>query len=70
MSRINVETLVNKYSILLDSSSELLPKNTKEGLSSINLETLVNKYSSLLDSSSELLPQNTKKGWVVLILRP
>ena len=31
MSSINVETLVNKYSILLDSSSELLPQNTKKG---------------------------------------
>ena len=66
----DLETLVNKYSILLDSSSELLPQNTKEGVSSINVETLVNKYSILLVSSSELLPQTQKKGWVELMLRP
>ena len=29
----DLETLVTKYSILLDSSSELLPQNTKEGVS-------------------------------------
>ncbi|WAQ99882.1 MHCKB-like protein [Mya arenaria] len=31
MKPLDMETLVNKYSILLDSDSELLPQNTKDG---------------------------------------
>lgn len=53
----DLESLVTKYSILLDSDSELLPQNTKDGVGSACTQTSSLYFSLTVEGRKVMIVQ-------------
>lgn len=53
----DLESLVTKYSILLDSDSELLPQNTKDGVGSASTQTRSFYFSLTVEDRKVMIVQ-------------